>query len=376
MKVICFLTVLLCIAMINTIALGQLVDSFSDGDFTSNPTWTGDTASWEIVTNSDVAAGASNSNTLRLSVSSGSGTQYLGTQRSGSWGSEQSWSFWLGRRYAATNQNHSLVWLWASEADLESGTVDGYRVRFGDNTDDDNIVLQRVDDGTVTNRIISTGTVPNGLTDIGFIVRVTRTSASLWTLYTSALPTANGEGAIATDIPSAANTPVSQGNVTDSTYTAFDNGYWGVIAVHSSTSDPRAGAEFDQFYFDTDSDASLPVTLSSFTAIRTDSVVTILWTTETETDHVGWNIYRSEKKDGKFVKINEKLIKGSGNSGMPITYQYVDKTAIAGRQYYYYLEDLDLFGNAGKSDIIGISKGKAPSAKDALSITWGAIKQK
>jgi hypothetical protein len=124
------------------------------------------------------------------------------------------------------------------------------------------------------------------------------------------------------------------------------------------------------------SDPSLPVTLSSLTAIRADSGVMIQWTTETETDHVGWDVYRSESKDGKFVKINEELIKGSGNSGMPHTYQYVDKTAIAGRQYYYYLEDFDIFGNTGKSDIIGISKGKAPSAKDSLSTTWGEIKQK
>lgn len=123
-------------------------------------------------------------------------------------------------------------------------------------------------------------------------------------------------------------------------------------------------------------DASLPIDLSSFTAIRIDSGVMLQWTTETEIDHVGWEIYRSEKKDGKFVKINDELIKGSGNSGMPRYYQYVDKTAIAGRQYYYYLEDIDIFGNVGKSDIIGISKGKAPSAKGTLSTTWGAIKQK
>ena len=371
MKVICFLTVLLGIVMINTMASGQLADSFSDGDFTSNPTWTGDTGSWQIVTNSDVAADASNSNTLRLNHSqSESGQQYLGTQRSGSWGTEQSWSFWLGRRNkAASNQNNSVVWLWANESDFESVTVDGYRVRFGDNSGDDNIVLQRVDDGTATNRITSTGTVPNGLTDIGFMVRVTRTSASLWTLYSSTLPTANGEGAIATDIPSAANTSVPQGSVTDTNYTNFDNGYWGVVAVHSSGSDDRTGAEFDQFYFDTDSDASLPVTLSSFAATPTDSGVTLKWKTESEVGNIGFNIYRSEKKDGKFVKINDKLIPGAGNSAMPNSYQFVDKTAIKGKLYYYYLEDVDVAGLRNKFSII--------SSKNAekLAATWGRIKK-
>ena len=123
-------------------------------------------------------------------------------------------------------------------------------------------------------------------------------------------------------------------------------------------------------------DRSLLIQLSTFEAIVQNGKVLLRWQTEAEIDHVGWEIYRSEKKDGKFVKINDELIKGSGNSGMPRTYQYVDKTAIAGRQYYYYLEDIDIFGNVGKSDIIGISKGKAPSAKGTLSTTWGAIKQK
>ena len=30
----------------------QLLDSFSDGDFTSSLAWTGDTGDWEIATNS------------------------------------------------------------------------------------------------------------------------------------------------------------------------------------------------------------------------------------------------------------------------------------------------------------------------------------
>ncbi|MBI3194909.1 MAG: T9SS type A sorting domain-containing protein, partial [Ignavibacteriae bacterium] len=100
-------------------------------------------------------------------------------------------------------------------------------------------------------------TVTNGLTDIGFMVRVTRTSGNVWTLYTSTLPTASGSGAVATAQPSAANTPINQGSATNSTYTTFTNGYFGFAAVHSSGADARAGAEFDQLYFDTNSSSPL-----------------------------------------------------------------------------------------------------------------------
>jgi hypothetical protein len=117
-------------------------------------------------------------------------------------------------------------------------------------------------------------------------------------------------------------------------------------------------------------DFSLPVTLSSFAAIPTDSGVTLKWRTESEVDHLGWNIYRSENKDGKFVKINKELIPGAGNSAMPNGYQFVDKTAIKGKQYYYYLEDVDMAGTRNKSSIITTSKDAGK-----LTTTWSKIKK-
>lgn len=239
--------------------VSKLIESFTDGNFTANPVWGGTTSTWTVAASSDVAAGAAGSYTLRLNVTTAvAGTQYLRTQRTASWGTSQSWSFWIGRRVqAATNANQSVVWLWANGTNLTKSTIDGYRVRFGDDSGDDNVVLQRVTNNVATDIITSSGTVPNGLTDIGFMVRVTRATGSVWNLYTSALPTASGTGAVATAIPSSANTSVFQGSATNSTYTAFSNGYFGFMSVHSSGADARAGAEFDQLYFDTTSSSPL-----------------------------------------------------------------------------------------------------------------------
>jgi beta-lactamase superfamily II metal-dependent hydrolase len=254
--------------------VSKLIESFTDGNFTASPVWGGTTTTWSVVTSSDVAAGATNSYTLRLNVTSAvAGTQYLRTQRTDTWGNSQSWSFWLGRRaQAATNANHSIVWLWANETNLTSATVDGYRIRFGDDAGGDNIVLQSVTNGVATDILTSSGSVTNGLTDIGFMVRVTRTTGSVWTIYTSTLPTATGGGAIATAIPSAANTTVSQGSVTNSTYTTFTNGYFGFMAVHSSGTSARTGAEFDQLYFDISSSSPLgkPVISSEIVSMPSD----------------------------------------------------------------------------------------------------------
>jgi subtilisin family serine protease len=249
------------------------IETFSDGNFTANPAWAGSTTQFSVATSSDAGAGATNSFTLRL-ASTAAATRYLSTQRTASWGTEQSWSFWMGRRaQAATNTNYSVVWLWANESNLTSATVDGYRIRFGDDTGGDNVVLQSVTNGVATNILTSTGTTTNGITDYGFMVRVTRTSASLWTVYTSTLPTASGTGAVASTQPTAANTSVNQGSVTNSTYTAFANGYFGFMAVTSSGSSARAAAEFDQLYFDVSATSPMSKTIAQEVDIAGDNSV-------------------------------------------------------------------------------------------------------
>src|SRR5881398_3396001 len=127
---------------------GQWSESFTDGNFTVDPVWTGNASDWLVITNSDVAAGATGSNTLRLNAATGSGMKYLSTQISGSWGLQQTWSFWMGRRaQAATSANVAYVWLYANEADVTTVTVDGYRIRFGDDAGGDELVLELVTNG-------------------------------------------------------------------------------------------------------------------------------------------------------------------------------------------------------------------------------------
>jgi hypothetical protein len=322
----------------------QVIDSFSDGDFTSNPVWSGDTNSWEIVTDSDVAAGASNSLTLRLNGAAVKDTVYLSTQRTLSWGSQQSWSFWMGRRgQAATNDNHNIVWLWANEANLSSKSINGYRVKFGDNSGADEIVLQKAVNGSSTNIIASNQSVSNGLIDISLMVRITRTSASVWTLYTSTLPADTSEGAVATDVPSKANTAINQGSATDSAFTDFSDGYLGFMAGHSSTGGAPTGAEFDQLYFDTNSDASLPVELSSFSGKLVGKAVELTWMTQSEVNNHGFMVLRAESEKGAFHEISA-LIQGAGTSSDRREYTFRDERIDSGNSYWYQLKQLDFDG--------------------------------
>lgn len=144
-----------------------------------------------------------------------------------------------------------IIWLFANESNLESATVDGYRLQIGDDTGGDEIRLQSVTNGSATTILTSSSAFSNGITDFGFMIRVTRSSAGSWELFTDVdLSTiTSGSGAVATSIPNAANVSVSQGTATNTTYTPTDNSYIGLVAIHTSGTNGRAAVEFDQIYF-------------------------------------------------------------------------------------------------------------------------------
>lgn len=336
----------------------QVLDSFADGEFTSSPTWTGNTGDWRIETNSNVAAGVNNSFTLQLNaIASASGTKYLSFQKTTSWGTEQSWGLWIGRgsqQFSTANQ--SIVWLYASESDLTSNTVDGYRIIIGDNSGGDEIILQKVTDGLATNIIVSSDTITGGVQDCGFLLRITRSSTGIWTLYTSVLPTSNGSGAIATDLPSSSNANINQGTATDNTYTDFSNGYIGVVAIHTSGTLPRSAQEFDQFYFDVSASSALPVELSFFKGFYLNGKIILNWRTETELNNYGFEVQRSvirgQKSEVRWEKIG--FVNGNGNSNSKKEYSFEDKISTAGK-YFYRLKQIDFDGNFKYSGVIEVN---------------------
>ena len=276
------LFVLLSVVFFSGVSWGQtLFDSFSDGNFTASPVWGGNTSYWTVVTSSDAAAGATNSYTLRLSGPATAETDYLSSQVS-TWGQTQEWDFFVGRRgqaFSAANQQY--FWLYANEATLNNATVDGYRIAIGDDAGGDDIRLEYVVNGALSSTVItSSGAIVNGLTDIGFLVRVTRSASGVWTLYTSTLPIANSTGAIASDVPNSTNCSVNQGSATNNTLVPAANGYIGVAALHSTGASAIITAEFDQIYFTA---SSTPPTLSAASGATVDNAFNVTLTADDAT---------------------------------------------------------------------------------------------
>lgn len=96
------------------------------------------------------------------------------------------------------------------------------------------------------------------------------------------------------------------------------------------------------------SDQSLPVSLTAFEATAGNGLVILNWVTESETNNLGFNVYRSQNKDGKYRLISSfkenKNLEGLGNSAGGKDYRYIDTDVKNGQTYWYRLEDVSLAG--------------------------------
>jgi len=86
------------------------------------------------------------------------------------------------------------------------------------------------------------------------------------------------------------------------------------------------------------------VELSSFTATPSDRKVILTWTTASEIDNAGFNLYRAESTDSEYIKINSSLISAQGSPTSGAAYNYIDNDVQNRKTYYYKLEDIDLNG--------------------------------
>lgn len=88
------------------------------------------------------------------------------------------------------------------------------------------------------------------------------------------------------------------------------------------------------------------VKLLGFEATRAADGVVVSWETASETDNLGFNLYRAETAGGVKLMLNASLIPTNVPPGSPIgsVYEFRDTTAEAGKTYFYWLEDVDLAG--------------------------------
>ncbi len=147
----------------------QVVDNFSDGDFTTSPTWSGDAA--EFIVN------ASFQLQLNNSIAADS---YLSLPHNLANLNDKEWRFYVKQSFAGSASNYGRFYLSAASANF-TANPDGYYIQMGEAGSTDAVRLMKSVGGSATQ--ICAGADGQIVNSITFSIRVVRSAAGLWSLY-------------------------------------------------------------------------------------------------------------------------------------------------------------------------------------------------
>ena len=122
----------------------------------------------------------------------------------------------------------------------------------------------------------------------------------------------------------------------------------GRCCVNTTSNDPDPTNNCDELLVD----VHLPVQISLFEAKSIIGGVQLRWITESETENVGFILFRSPNRLGPYQRIHENLISSKGNSSTRQIYQFVDHSTAQDEKYYYKLADLSYQGQLEYHDPI------------------------
>lgn len=141
----------------------QLRDSFTDGDFSQDPAWTGDTELFEVNV----------SHQLHLDATAAD-TAFLSTPFACMAATE--WRFWMKMSFNTSANNYARVYLASDRADLE-GPLNGYFLQAGGS--DDSLVLYRQQEAQLI-RLTCCALLYTGHSTNALRFRITHDPSGLW----------------------------------------------------------------------------------------------------------------------------------------------------------------------------------------------------
>jgi hypothetical protein len=94
--------------------------------------------------------------------------------------------------------------------------------------------------------------------------------------------------------------------------------------------------------------------------------VVVNWTTASETRNLGFNVYRSSSVNGQQTMVNARMILARG-TGVGAVYSTLDVKPGAGR-YFYWLEDVDLYGKATRHGPVPVLVGADAEMKGGFDV--------
>lgn len=116
---------------------------------------------------------------------------------------------------------------------------------------------------------------------------------------------------------------------------------------------------------------TLPVELSSFVATETaTSFVSLQWVTQSESNMMGYNVYRAEAEEiSGAVKMNASIIQ-SQNMPVETTYEFVDEEVEVSHTYWYWLESVETSGEVDTYGPASVTLTGGPDGGDTPDVIW------
>ncbi|NJN41743.1 MAG: hypothetical protein HC811_05415 [Flammeovirgaceae bacterium] len=198
-----------CGFLISISAYGQVVDNFSDGDFSSNPSWSGESSKFIV-----------SSGELMLQAPAVAATAYLATASEAI--NDAVWEFYLRMEFNPSSSNFARIYLVSDNHQLD-GLLNGYYVMVGNTSDEISLYRQN---GSNTTEIIDGSDDALNVSIVTARIKVTRSLSGIWELFTDVGVTGNY---------------ISEGTVVDANFTASQ--YFGIHCTYTST-------RSDKFFFD------------------------------------------------------------------------------------------------------------------------------
>lgn len=208
-------TLVFLLLLCTKLTFAQLNDSFSDGDFTNNPVWVGNTSNFTVNPNGQLQSNGPNLANQSI---------YLSTSNSRA--KNAIWEFSIQLNFDPTASNFPRVYLVSNQADL-SAALQGYFFQVGETGAMDGFHLYK-QNGTSTTQIITGAAKTRSNTNlISARIKVTRDDDGKWELYA--------------DVAGGTNYAL-EGSVMDNSYTVTT--HFGVNCRYGTAS------RYNQFIFD------------------------------------------------------------------------------------------------------------------------------
>lgn len=124
------------------------------------------------------------------------------------------------------------------------------------------------------------------------------------------------------------------------------------ILLRNEATTREAGAS--RFDVQVVNDPFSPFDLAGFTAEAVGRSVVLQWTTASEKGLVAWNVYRAERPDGPYTRLNSVAVPAYGDGDADTGYVFVDDGARPERRYYYQVEGITSAGLVERSHVASV----------------------